>query len=71
MEIQISEVKQLHKSGVSKMYLHLDSWAQPGYDNQHPDYIPACEEAGGTAMNSAMPALNFCFPSIFFPAQRR
>lgn len=21
--------------------------AQPGYDNQHPDYLPACKEAGG------------------------
>ena len=29
------------------LYLHLDGWAQPGYDNQHPDYLPACKEAGG------------------------
>jgi len=21
--------------------------AEPGYDNQHPDYLPACEKAGG------------------------
>lgn len=41
------EVENLHALGVKKMYLHLDGWAQPGYDNQHPDYLPACEEAGG------------------------
>ena len=29
------------------MYLHLDGWAEPGYDNHHPDYLPACIEAGG------------------------
>ena len=33
--------------GVEKLYLHLDGWAQPGYDNCHPDYSPACIEAGG------------------------
>lgn len=27
--------------------MHLDGWAQPGYDNAHPDYLPACQEAGG------------------------
>lgn len=41
------EVKLLHRMGVEKMYLHLDGWAQPGYDNCHPDYSPACIEAGG------------------------
>ncbi len=41
------QIKELHKAGVKKLYLHLDGWAQPGYDNQHPDYSPACEEAGG------------------------
>lgn len=40
-------VKELYDLGVEKMYLHLDGWAQPGYDNQHPDYFPICEEAGG------------------------
>ena len=28
-------------------YLHLDGWGDPGYDNEHPDYLPACIEAGG------------------------
>lgn len=41
------EMENLHELGVKKMYLHLDGWAQPGYDNQHPDYLPACAEAGG------------------------
>ena len=42
-------VKRLKGLGVDQLYLHLDGWAQPGYDNQHPDYTPACEEAGGWA----------------------
>lgn len=42
------EIRHIHDDlGVEKLYLHLDGWAEPGYDNQHPDYLPACEEAGG------------------------
>lgn len=41
------EIKNFHKLGVKKLYLHLDGWAEPGYDNNHPDYSPACEAAGG------------------------
>lgn len=33
--------------GIEKLYLHLDGWGEPGYDNKHPDYLPACIEAGG------------------------
>lgn len=40
-------VKQLKTLGVDQLYLHLDGWGQPGYDNQHPDYLPPCQEAGG------------------------
>ncbi len=40
-------VKQLKALGIDQLYLHLDGWGQPGYDNQHPDYLPACREAGG------------------------
>ncbi|MDO4293612.1 MAG: DUF5696 domain-containing protein [Eubacteriales bacterium] len=40
------EILRLHDLGVEKLYLHLDGWAQPGYDNRHPDYFPACREAG-------------------------
>ena len=44
-----AEVERFHQMGVEKLYLHLDGWAEPGYDNQHPDYLPACREAGGWA----------------------
>ena len=40
-------VRQLKELGVDQLYLHLDGWGQPGYDNQHPDYLPPCREAGG------------------------
>ena len=43
------QICRLHRLGVKKLYLHLDGWAQPGYDNRHPDYFPACREAGGYA----------------------
>ncbi|MCR5004926.1 MAG: DUF6259 domain-containing protein [Clostridiales bacterium] len=41
------ELEIYEKLGVERLYVHLDGWAEPGYDNQHPDYLPACEEAGG------------------------
>lgn len=41
------EMIELKSLGVDKLYLHLDGWAEPGYDNNHPDYLPACNEAGG------------------------
>lgn len=40
-------VRQYYQLGVDKLYLHLDGWGNPGYDNNHPDYLPACVEAGG------------------------
>lgn len=59
--VRTAEVKQFHEAGVSKMYLHLDGWAQPGYDNQHPDYSPACEEAGGwSAMKELADTMHEC-----------
>lgn len=55
------EVRHLHELGVKKMYLHLDGWAQPGYDNQHPDYLPACKEAGGwEGMKSLVDTMHEC-----------
>ena len=42
-----AEIRRFHDKGVEQLYLHLDGWGQPGYDNQHPDYLPACAEAGG------------------------
>lgn len=41
------EIKHFYKKGIKKLYLHLDGWGNPGYDNCHPDYLPACVEAGG------------------------
>ncbi|MCD8069020.1 MAG: DUF5696 domain-containing protein [Lachnospiraceae bacterium] len=41
------EIERYCQKGVKKLYLHLDGWGAPGYDNQHPDYLPACPEAGG------------------------
>lgn len=59
--VRTAEVKKLHEAGVSKMYLHLDGWAEPGYDNQHPDYSPACEEAGGwSAMKELADTMHAC-----------
>lgn len=42
-----AELSEYAALGVERMYVHLDGWAEPGYDNQHPDYLPACEAAGG------------------------
>ncbi len=41
------EIQTIKEAGAGRLYLHLDGWAQPGYDNRHPDYGPICEEAGG------------------------
>lgn len=41
------KIRHIKEKGVEKLYFHLDGWGQPGYDNQHPDYLPACKEAGG------------------------
>ncbi len=42
-----AEIKLYKEKGIEKLYLHLDGWGDPGYDNKHPDYLPACKEAGG------------------------
>ncbi len=55
------QMEQYRLLGVEKVYLHLDGWAQPGYDNCHPDYIPACEEAGGwQGMRELADAMHRC-----------
>lgn len=41
------QMKRLKALGLEKVYLHLDGWGDPGYDNKHPDYLPPCEAAGG------------------------
>lgn len=40
-------IDMCHKNGAKNLYLHLDGWGNPGYDNCHPDYLPACLDAGG------------------------
>lgn len=45
--VRTKEIKHYKEKGVEKLYLHLDGWGEPGYDNKHPDYLPACKEAGG------------------------
>lgn len=45
--VREQQIREIHDLGVEKVYLHLDGWAEPGYDNQHPDYTPACQAAGG------------------------
>ena len=55
------EIRELRAEGVEKLYMHLDGWAEPGYDNQHPDYTPACEAAGGwEGMKSLADAMHEC-----------
>ena len=34
------QMRTLHSMGAGRLYM-------PGYDNAHPDYLPACQEAGG------------------------
>ncbi|WP_346428303.1 DUF5696 domain-containing protein [Bifidobacterium sp. SO1] len=48
------QLDTLHELGAGRIYMHLDGWAEPGYDNSHPDYLPACEEAGGWAGMKAL-----------------
>ena len=59
--VRTEEIKKSHELGVEKLYLHLDGWAEPGYDNQHPDYLPACEKAGGwKAMKELSDTMHEC-----------
>lgn len=59
--VRTEEIKKYHELGVGKLYLHLDGWAEPGYDNQHPDYLPACEKAGGwKAMKELSDTMHEC-----------
>lgn len=59
--VRTEEIKKFHELGVEKLYLHLDGWAEPGYDNQHPDYLPACEKAGGwKAMKELSDTMHEC-----------
>ena len=41
------DIKRYQEANIKKLYLHLDGWAFHGYDNNHPDILPVCLEAGG------------------------
>lgn len=60
-----AQMEKLKEAGLEKVYLHLDGWGNPGYDNKHPDYLPACVEAGGwtgmKALSDKMKELNYMF----------
>ena len=59
------QMEKLKAKGLEKVYLHLDGWGDPGYDNKHPDYLPACVEAGGwegmRSLSDRMKNLNYMF----------
>ncbi|MBR1686582.1 MAG: hypothetical protein IJ708_15725 [Clostridia bacterium] len=61
----VERVRMLRALGVEKLYLHQDGWGQPGYDNQHPDYLPPCRELGGwegmKALSDTMQELGYLF----------
>jgi hypothetical protein len=38
-----------HDLGIDRALVVLTGWNHRGYDNQHPDVLPACPEAGGDA----------------------
>ncbi|MGI6459058.1 MAG: DUF5696 domain-containing protein [Candidatus Hydrogenedentales bacterium] len=40
-------LRSLKAAGIDKAYVHLDGWGFYGYDNGHPDVLPAGEEQGG------------------------
>ncbi len=42
-----AQLRALKQKGVEKAYIHLDGWGVRGYDNQHPDVLPPCKDAGG------------------------
>ena len=58
-------VRRLKDMGVDRLYLHQDGWGQPGYDNQHPDYLPPCRELGGwegmKSLSDTMQELGYLF----------
>ena len=59
--VREKQMESLKDMGVEKLFLHLDGWAQPGYDNQHPDYRNACAEAGGwEGMKSLVDTVHRC-----------
>lgn len=46
-EKRASQMQELKKAGLEKLYIHTDGWGALGYDNLHPYILPPCKEAGG------------------------
>ncbi len=46
-DTRAQQLRELASRGVRRSYVHLDGWGVRGYDNLHPDVLPACPEAGG------------------------
>lgn len=46
-EERIKDIQLYREAGIKKLYLHLDGWGYYGYDNNHPDILPPCPQAGG------------------------
>lgn len=42
-----NKIKKIKAEGLEKVFVHIDGWIKEGYDNQHPDTMPPCENAGG------------------------
>ena len=45
--VHAGHVRELYAAGSGPLYVHVDGWAQAGYDNRHPDADSVCAEAGG------------------------
>ena len=43
---KLKEIKQIAKTGIKDVYIHLDGWGV-AYDNAHPDPFPIAMDAGG------------------------
>ena len=59
------QVERLRDLGIGRAYLHIDGWGYRGYDNQHPDILPPCPEAGGweglVALSKAAESCGYLF----------
>lgn len=42
-----AQLRTLKEKGIDSAYVHLDGWGYYGYDNGHPDVVPAGQEQGG------------------------
>jgi len=56
-----SRVEKLKAMDLQRVFVHVDGWGKKGYDNEHPDVFPPCEEAGGyTGLRELMERIHQC-----------